>query len=236
MRRWTQYWWYMLATIICGTIFLVVKLSYEWPAKFEHFGVFIRKESAAKYEKYLGNEHLAAKKLTPRYEISGHLIGVEIERDGKKETIKGKDEHEGVPPSEAAKLAVTPGVKILSYEMHLDPINAEPENPEHDRPHFWVVPPTEEAATIQAEDIVPNGASAFLPRHSTYFSCYFLITGLHGLHVLGGVIVFIYFFLFGKELYLRNPEHMANRVEVAGLFWHFVDLVWIFVFPIFYLL
>ena len=54
--------------------------------------------------------------------------------------------------------------------------------------------------------------------------------------MLGGVIVFCYMLFFGKKLYLRNPEHMANRVEVAGLFWHFVDLVWIFVFPIFYLL
>ena len=40
----------------------------------------------------------------------------------------------------------------------------------------------------------------------------------------------------GTKLYKRNPEHLANRVEVAGLFWHFVDLVWIFVFPLFYLL
>jgi cytochrome c oxidase subunit 3 len=38
------------------------------------------------------------------------------------------------------------------------------------------------------------------------------------------------------RIYRRNPEHLANRVEVAGLFWHFVDLVWIFVFPLFYLL
>jgi heme/copper-type cytochrome/quinol oxidase subunit 3 len=125
---------------------------------------------------------------------------------------------------------------VIAYELHLDPVNADPTNPESDRPHFLPLAPTEETAVIQAEDIVPNGASAFLPRHSTYFSCYFLITGLHGLHVLAGVIVFTYMLLFGKKLYLRNPEHMANRVEVAGLFWHFVDLVWIFVFPIFYLL
>ena len=56
-------------------------------------------------------------------------------------------------------------------------------------------------------------------------------------HVLGGVLVFIYMWLpVSKRLYQRNPEHLANRVEVVGLFWHFVDLVWIFVFPLFYLL
>ena len=47
-------------------------------------------------------------------------------------------------------------------------------------------------------------------------------------------IVFIYMWLpVSKKLYQRNPEHLANRVEVSGLFWHFVDLVWIFVFPLF---
>jgi len=76
----------------------------------------------------------------------------------------------------------------------------------------------------------------FYPSHSAFFQCYFLITGLHGLHVLAGIIVFSYMFLTGGKLYRKNPEHMANRVEVAGLFWHFVDLVWIFVFPLFYLL
>jgi cytochrome c oxidase subunit III len=49
--------------------------------------------------------------------------------------------------------------------------------------------------------------------------------------------VFFYMMLpVSTRLYRQNPEHLANRVEVAGLFWHFVDLVWIFVFPLFYLL
>jgi heme/copper-type cytochrome/quinol oxidase subunit 3 len=37
-------------------------------------------------------------------------------------------------------------------------------------------------------------------------------------------------------MFLKNPEHLANRVEVGGLFWRFVDLIWIFLFPIMYLL
>ena len=73
------------------------------------------------------------------------------------------------------------------------------------------------------------------PQYGTYYAIYFAMTGLHGLHVIGGAIVLTYFLLFGKKLFLKNPEHMANRVEVGGLFWHFVDLVWIFLFPIMYL-
>jgi heme/copper-type cytochrome/quinol oxidase subunit 3 len=78
--------------------------------------------------------------------------------------------------------------------------------------------------------------SNFSPSRSPYYAIYFLMTGLHGLHVIGGAIVLGYFLLTGRKMYKRNPEHLANRVEVGGLFWHFVDLVWIFLFPVFYLL
>ena len=90
-------------------------------------------------------------------------------------------------------------------------------------------------ATIEKSDV--RYANMFLPKHSSYFASYFTITGLHGAHVLGGVLVFCYMMLPASfRIYRHNPEHLANRVEVAGLFWHFVDLVWIFVFPLFYLL
>jgi heme/copper-type cytochrome/quinol oxidase subunit 3 len=78
--------------------------------------------------------------------------------------------------------------------------------------------------------------SNYSPHLNTYYAIYFLMTGLHGLHVVGGAIVLSYFLFRCRWLYDRNPEHLANRVEVGGLFWHFVDLVWIFLFPVFYLL
>jgi len=78
--------------------------------------------------------------------------------------------------------------------------------------------------------------SVFSPKMNNYYAIYFTITGLHGLHVIGGAIVLGYYLFFGRKMYLSNPEWLANRVEVGGLFWHFVDLVWIFVFPIFYLM
>ncbi|MFT4175318.1 MAG: cytochrome c oxidase subunit 3 [Luteolibacter sp.] len=79
-------------------------------------------------------------------------------------------------------------------------------------------------------------SSKFTPSWNTFYALYFTITGLHGLHVIGGALVLGYYLFFGRKMYLANPEWLANRVEVGGLFWHFVDLVWIFVFPIFYLM
>ncbi len=78
--------------------------------------------------------------------------------------------------------------------------------------------------------------SAFVPAHSTYFAIYFTMTALHGLHVLGGAIVIGFLFGPGSKMWFTDPERFTNRVEVAGLFWHFVDLVWIFLFPVLYLL
>src|SRR5215468_6250945 len=51
----------ILITILCGLIFLFVKLYYEWPQKFSHYGIFLKPEAREKYEKYLGNHHREAK-------------------------------------------------------------------------------------------------------------------------------------------------------------------------------
>ncbi len=74
------------------------------------------------------------------------------------------------------------------------------------------------------------------PGDSTFLAIYFTLTGLHGLHVIGGMIVNGYFWGAGSKMWQSDPERLTNRVEVAGLYWHFVDLVWIFLFPVLYLL
>lgn len=74
------------------------------------------------------------------------------------------------------------------------------------------------------------------PWHNTFLAIYFTLTGLHALHIIGGVLVIGYFWGPGSRMWFTNHEQFTNRIEVSGLFWHFVDLVWIFLFPVFYLL
>jgi hypothetical protein len=93
---------------------------------------------------------------------------------------------------------------------------------------------TFEELTVPREEI--RHAAKVTPAWNNYYAIYFTITGLHGLHVIGGALVLLYYLVFGRKMYLENPEWLANRVEVGGLFWHFVDLIWIFAFPIFYLM
>ena len=84
--------------------------------------------------------------------------------------------------------------------------------------------------------ILPFRLAFFYKCIDTFLGIYFLITGLHGLHIVGGVIVNSYFLLPGVKMWHTAPERFTNRVEAAGLYWHFVDLVWIFLFPVLYLL
>jgi cytochrome c oxidase subunit 3 len=64
-----------------------------------------------------------------------------------------------------------------------------------------------------------------------FSSCFFLITGFHGSHVLTGVTI-----LAVTAWRSATERSTANGVEVAGLYWHFVDLVWVFIFTFFYLI
>ena len=75
------------------------------------------------------------------------------------------------------------------------------------------------------------------PSSSTFMGIYFTLTGLHVLHIIGGLVVLIYLWTRqADKMWEENPDLLANRIEVTGLYWHFVDLVWIFLFPILYLL
>jgi heme/copper-type cytochrome/quinol oxidase subunit 3 len=75
-----------------------------------------------------------------------------------------------------------------------------------------------------------------LPSRNTFLAIYFTMTGLHGLHIIGGMVVMAYLIGPGAKMWKTSPEQFANRIEATGLYWHFVDLVWIFLFPVLYLL
>jgi cytochrome c oxidase subunit III len=72
-----------------------------------------------------------------------------------------------------------------------------------------------------------------VPFGNMWASCYFAMTGFHALHVLGGLVVFVLILLVAARGKL-GPQH-ENLLELTGLYWHFVDIVWIFLFPLLYL-
>lgn len=74
----------------------------------------------------------------------------------------------------------------------------------------------------------------FVGGQHLFGATFYAITGFHGLHVLTGVLYLCYMFKKALDGDFANGNH--NQLEIAGLFWHFVDLVWILVFTFIYLL
>jgi len=69
---------------------------------------------------------------------------------------------------------------------------------------------------------------------SLFGSFYYTLTGLHALHIIGGLVFNFYILINGLKGRYSSKNHA--RVEYAGLYWHFVDLVWVILFPVFYLI
>ena len=89
-----------------------------------------------------------------------------------------------------------------------------------------------------AEHHVPGPAFSFEPEHFSqaqiFFSFYFMMTGLHALHmVIGlGIMIVMLWWTWNGTITVEY----ASPIEVSGLYWHFVDIVWIFLFPLLYLI
>jgi cytochrome c oxidase subunit 3 len=87
--------------------------------------------------------------------------------------------------------------------------------------------PTSEAADEHDIEIEPANAQI-------YFSIYFLMTGLHGIHVLGGIGAFIWLLMCARRGYFDSGHF--TRVDMVALYWHLVDLIWIYLFLLLYLI
>ncbi|RJP58831.1 MAG: cytochrome c oxidase subunit 3 family protein [Ignavibacteriales bacterium] len=67
-----------------------------------------------------------------------------------------------------------------------------------------------------------------------FFGLYFVMTGLHALHVIIGVVIIAFLYVFIKSDKITHDNYV--KLENGGLYWHLVDLIWIFLFPLFYLI
>ena len=69
---------------------------------------------------------------------------------------------------------------------------------------------------------------------AVFYGLYYVMTGLHGLHVFVGLVFFFFIFVFIHKNKITSTNF--QKFENAGLYWHLVDIIWIFLFPLFYLI
>jgi cytochrome c oxidase subunit 3 len=89
---------------------------------------------------------------------------------------------------------------------------------------------------IKAIEYGDKFSHGLVPATSNFLGLYFTMTGLHAVHVVAGLIINAYLLGPGTRMWRSDAVRFTNRVEVAGIYWHFVDVVWIFLFPVLYLL
>lgn len=72
------------------------------------------------------------------------------------------------------------------------------------------------------------------PQANIFFSLYYMMTGLHGIHVVIGIGLMIWLVLRARKNHFDSEYY--TPIEMTGLYWHLVDIIWIFLFPLFYLI
>jgi cytochrome c oxidase subunit III len=219
---------YIGLTLALGCVFLGIK-AYEYQQKFSH-GIL----PGRIYEKLdrPDNPHAYAFMRNAAVELE-HIV----EHGGVKEKAKKACE-ELLEEIKAGKLQPRDvnerilGTKTMK-EKHpgADKITTEDSKyadlPERSRP--------KEAKLVEGIlEIDPDAHLSYsIPYGNMWASCYFAMTGFHALHVFGGLVVFaIMLVMAARGQFGKQHE---NMVEITGLYWHFVDIVWIFLFPLLYL-
>jgi cytochrome c oxidase subunit 3 len=102
-------------------------------------------------------------------------------------------------------------------------------------PCYGVFHPDRDVSEQLARAAVDEGMpDAYLLRQfQLFWTFYFFMTGVHALHMVIGVGLFTYLLVAAWRRHFTPEKHAP--VEIMGLYWHFVDLVWIFLFPLLYL-
>jgi cytochrome c oxidase subunit 3 len=199
----------LFLTLLGGAGFMAIK-SIEYHAKWEHH-LFPGRMNVYNAE-YAG-------KARPYVDLLALKHGDEEAAEG---DVAPK------PAAPAAKVAAIP-------PDYVDP-NAGTADAAKIRANFAVVPGLSDQAKHQGEEHITLMSLNNLDRKriNTFFSVYFLMTGLHGIHVLigMGLIAWILFRSLRGEF---SSKYFAP-VDLVGLYWHLVDLIWIFLFPLLYLI
>jgi heme/copper-type cytochrome/quinol oxidase subunit 3 len=88
---------------------------------------------------------------------------------------------------------------------------------------------------IKSVEYVDKMSHGLVPATNNFLGLYYTMTGLHALHVLGGIAVLAWLAGPGMAMARSQPERFTGRVEVTGIYWQFVDVVWLILFPVLYL-
>jgi cytochrome c oxidase subunit 3 len=194
-------------TLLGGVGFMVIK-GIEYEHKWKH-GLLWGKQ----YQSQEGHgDHGSETEGAPPAESAGATAPAPAEASGEGGPPAG--EAEAAPPAEGAEAAPPPDpdrTRLVDAARGPEGLRAAP-----------------------AEAAEADHAAAEPKNVHHFFSIYFLMTGLHGLHVLAGMAVIAWLLVRAGRGHFGPRNFTA--VDLGGLYWHLVDVIWIFLFPLLYLI
>jgi cytochrome c oxidase subunit 3 len=202
---------YLGLTLLLGCVFLGVK-AIEYKSKFDH-GIL----PGRVYEKL---------DTTYNPEVAyGYIAKV---KEQLKNIVDGKH-HVDSKAMDAVKQLLA---DINDNKLTPKQVNERVVGTKHVKPVDMPSNPQNVTGILELDSHAPISYS--IPWGNLWASCYFAMTGFHALHVLGGLVIFAFPLVKHFAGGGLKPED-GLFVENAGLYWHFVDIVWIFLFPLLYL-
>lgn len=201
-------------TLALGCVFLVVK-GFEYNSKFSH-GILpgrvyekLDGPYGAKFVRHVSDQLKEIEEHHPQSKAIAEVIALRKEIGDNFAGLSPKKVNERILGTEHMK---------HKHPNHVDLPDRGPD-----------APPIKGILEIDPDLHLSNS----IPYGNMWASCYFAMTGFHALHVLGGLVVFAIILIMA----LRGKFGVQHEslIELTGLYWHFVDIVWIFLFPLLYL-
>ena len=206
-------------TILCACTFMVVKY-FEYSHKY-HDGLLPGKNFAP--QEQVWEAHSFQKKHPEAAAYARRLL-----KESAAAANSAKPADGGAPAAPPAPVAVGAGTPAAMAGQAGQPV-ALVEKP----PTEKEIGPLLQAGVLGPKAETPNVPSR--PRNAhVFFGIYFFMTGLHGFHVLAGIGVFVWLLIRAKNG-VFGPNYFGP-IDYAALYWHLVDLIWIYLFPLLYLI
>ena len=221
---------WIIATTALACVFLGIK-SYEYYGKYDHdiLPGHVAESPRQALDKLVRELDVASGLLPLQKEETRLNNAIAVQPDNKGLETKRDEIQKQIKALDPILTAYRPLKDIAKFgEGSLHAMHEIGKDEMHDIP--------EELKQLQKTH--PIFKPVHKPHHikwgNTFASIYFLMTGFHALHVVIGMIMFAIIIWLGMANKL-GPQH-ATFVENSGLYWHFVDLVWIFLFPLIYII
>ena len=225
---------YLFLTLICAGGFMVVKY-FEYSHKFEMHTVMAGVEDETGQRKWLWSEgfnyekfmkHDSERAAADQRVIDGYYAGSSPEPA----VALLPPEHRTAQPAAGRQpVGLAPHMMAKAHASTVHDSGDSGDSGGHDATHVATATPHEHWELTEAAEKLERPANLHM-----FFGIYFCLTGLHGIHVLGGMVMLIWM-LWGVSRGRFVNGHFT-AIDCGGLYWHLVDLVWIFLFPLLYLI